>query len=69
MIFPQIVNVVCDNCSSVLKKSHERSRMFKQNNKYFVEYICRIQNSHQDKKVFFQHEICSGVRALCTKKS
>ncbi|KGM94296.1 hypothetical protein Z956_08145 [Clostridium botulinum D str. CCUG 7971] len=63
--YPQIVEVVCEKCEEILRKSHKSTSLVKEDKNYYVNYCCDIQNSHQNKEVIFKVKICDGVLALC----
>lgn len=63
--YPQILEVVCEKCEDILRKSHKSTSLVKENENYYVKYYCNIENSHQNKEIIFKLKICPGVLALC----
>lgn len=62
--YPQVVEVVCKKCREIIKKSHMNTKVINENEEFYVEYKCKIQNSHQSKKVVFKHRLCNGLLKL-----
>ena len=62
--YPHIINVVCDDCYSLLKKSHKESEVSSDENGLFVKHTCLLQNSHQEKEVIKKYYVCKGIESI-----
>ncbi|WP_438349266.1 hypothetical protein ACP8HI_00805 [Paenibacillus sp. FA6] len=66
--YPQVFEVVCEDCEKVLSKSLKNTEIIKEENSYYVRYKCEVNNSHQIKEVIYKTKLYDGILALCKRK-
>lgn len=66
--YPQVFEVVCEDCEKVLNKSLKNTEIIKEENSYYVTYKCEVNNSHQIKEVIYKTKLYDGILALCKAK-
>lgn len=65
--FPQIYEVVCAECKSLLKSSLNRAEIVIQEKEKKIKYRCVGGNSRQSDPVCWEHKVADGLISICRK--